>query len=259
MPVGFHLGKRLPIMDRRVPRLSKHIGQMPPPPPSSNWYADVPVWGMLGNDEVGDCVDAAVLHMILQMTSYVSPASAPLPTTEEAIALYSANTGYDPAIPGTDQGSYVLGPSGLMQYWLTHGVTCGGVLNKPTAFLQITHPNPVEWQQAVALFGSVMIGMQLPARIVDGDTVPDVWADPTGPIAGGHEILLVGYEQTPIGVIYDLVSWGEHYLATEDFLKNTMDEAVCVIDPAFFSVTGQDPAGVDMATLAADMEAMRGA
>lgn len=256
MPVGLCLGKKPALPDRRVPRLSKHGAGLPPPPPSANWWADVPVWGMLGNDSVGDCLDAAVLHMILMMTSYVSPGAAPMPTTEEAIALYSANTGYDPAIPGTDQGSYVLGPAGLMQYWLVHGVTCGGVLNKPTAFLQITQPNPVEWQQAVSLFGGLLIGMQIPEGILDADTVPFVWADTTGPIAGGHEVLLVGYQQTPDGVLYDLISWGEHYRATEAFLLPVVDEAVCVIDPAFFGVSGVNPAGLDMAALMADMAAL---
>jgi hypothetical protein len=259
MPVDVCLGKKPAVKDMRVPRLSKHAAGLPPPPSSSNWYADVADWCMLANDQVGDCVDAAAMHMILQQMSYtMAPAKPLLPTDAEVIAVYSANTGYIPGNVSTDQGSFVLGPNGLMQYWLTHGIVCGGVLNKPTAFLQITQPNPVEWQQAIAIFGSLMIGMQLPASIVDGDTVPDVWADPTGPIAGGHEILLAGYAQTRLGTVYDLVSWGSLYKVTEDFLLNTMDEAVCVIDPAFFSVTGKNPAGLDMAALTADMDVLRG-
>jgi hypothetical protein len=260
MPVDVCLGKKPAVKDMRVPRLSKLAAGLPPPPPSSNWYADVEAWQMLSNDQVGDCVDAAAMHIILQQMTYTMAPSKPLlPTDAEAIAVYSANTGYDPTNPSSDQGSYVLGPNGLMQYWLTHGITCGGILNKPTAFLQITRPNAVvEWQQAISLFGSLMIGMRLPDSIVSGDTVPYVWADPTGPIAGGHEILLVGYRPTSLGTVYDLVSWGQLYRATEDFLLNTVDEAVCVIDPAFFGVTGLDPAGLDMAALTADMELLRG-
>lgn len=258
MPVSVRLGKKPAVKDMRVPRFSKHMGQLPSPPTWANWFADVPSWGMLGNDQVGDCVDAAALHMILQMTSYVSPGAAPMPTDAEAIALYSANTGYDPASPSTDQGSFVLGPNGLMQYWLTHGITCGGVLNKATAFLQITRPDPTEWQQAIAIFGSLMVGIRLPESIVAGDTVPDVWTDFAGPSAGGHEVLLVGYQQTGFGVLYDVVSWGSLYRVTENFLLNVIDEAVAVVDSAFFSVTGRNPAGLDMPTLVADMDLMRG-
>lgn len=259
MPVDVRLGKKPAVLDKRVPRLSKLAAGLPPPPMWANWYADVEDWCMLANDQVGNCVDAAAMHMILQMMSYtMAPAKPQLPTSAEAIAVYSANTGYIPGNASTDQGSFVLGPNGLMQYWLTHGIVCGGVLNKPTAFLQITQPNPEEWQQAIALFGSLMVGIRLPESIVAGDTVPDVWVDPTGPVAGGHELLLAGYLKTPSGTIYLAVSWGAVYRLTEEFLIAVIDEAVCVIDPAFFGVTGLDPAGLDMAALTADMDAMRG-
>lgn len=257
MPANVCLGKNPAIRDVRVPRFGAHAAGLPPPPAAANWYADVPEWGMLANDSIGCCVEAAVLHMILQMTSYVSPGHAPLPTEAEAVAFYSAATGYVPGNISTDQGSYVLGHGGVMEYWATTGVMCGGVLNRPTAFLQLRAKDPVHWQQAVATFGSLAIGIQLPESIVSGDDVPFVWDNPLGPSAGGHEVLLVGYQPTRDGILWDLVSWGTLYRTTTAFLMATLDEAVCVYDKAFMNALGTNPAGVDEATLVASMESLR--
>lgn len=253
------LGKKPARHDMRVPRMSKHAAGLPPPPAFANWYADVPDWYMLANDRVGNCVEAAVMHVILQQTSYADePIAPPMPTDAEALAFYSAATGYDPTEEGTDQGSYVLGPGGVMDFWFKTGVTCGGVLNKPTAFLSIAQPSPNEWQQAIATFGNLLVGVRLPETIVASEITPPIWFDASGPEAGGHEILIVGYRTTAMGVLYNLVSWGQMYQATEAFLLSVLDEAVTVVDAAFINTKGVNPAGVDLAGLQAAMDALRG-
>lgn len=254
---GFRLGKRVARHDARVPYFSKHGAVMPMPPPNSNWYADVESWKMLANNEVGDCVLAAIMHLIYQQESYTQAPAKPTPPTDaEAIAAYSAVTGYVPGNAATDQGTYVMGAGGAMSYWTTHGITCGGTLNKPLAFLQVGK-NPVEYRQTISMFSNLLIGIELPEAIVAPDDVPTVWRDFSGPIAGGHEILLVGYETLPSGVYYDLVSWGALYRCTEEFLLAVVDEAVTVLNPAFMNAQGIDPAGVDLASLQAGMDALR--
>lgn len=256
MPVSVKLGKRPARHDPRVPHFSKHSAALPAPPTNSNWFADVGSWQMLANDQVGDCVCAAILHLILQQESYtLAPTKPVLPTDAEAIALYSAVTGYVPGNPATDQGTYMLGAGGAMSYWSTHGVTCGGTLNKPLAFLQVG--NATEYKQAISLFSNLLIGIRLPQAIVAADEVPEVWCDFSGPIAGGHEIILVGYETLPSGVYYDLVSWGQLYRCTEEFLLGTVDEAVTVLNPAFMNAQGLNPAGINLAALQADMAALQ--
>ena len=247
-------GKREARHDARVRRLSVHKSSLAPPPPSANWYADVPSWGMLGNNKVGNCVQAGVLHLILQHMCYVQAPIAPSPPTdEEAIAFYSGSTGFVPGNPLTDNGSYVLGPSGVMEYWLNKGVMCGGVLNKPTAFLAISHTDPVEWQQAISTFSNMLTGIQIPKSIVEAEDVPYLWEDYTGPSAGGHEILLVGYQKTASTVLYNLVSWGQIYQATQEFLMRVIDEAVTVLNPAFINKDGVNPAGIPFAALQTTM------
>lgn len=252
------LGKREAVLDHRVPRLMVQAGGLPPPPAESNWYAGVPEWGMLANDRAGCCVDAAILHMIWQQRCYTGAPNPP-PTDEEALAFYSANTGYDPSDPLTDQGSYVLGPNGALQYWLTHGVTCGGVPNHPAAFMQVHVTVPMQWRRAIHYFGSAMIGLRLPESIAAGPEVPFVWRDPSGPVAGGHEVLAVGYQTVGTDVLYDIVSWGARYRVTEAFLLGCMDEIVCVYDRESFLARGISPAGISEINLLSQMTALRSA
>jgi hypothetical protein len=129
------------------------------------------------------------------------------------------------------------------------------VLNKPLAFLQVGK-NPVEYRQAISTFSNLLVGIQLPEAIVSPDVVPDVWRDFSGPVAGGHEILLVGYETLPSGVYYDLVSWGSLYRCTEEFLLRVIEEAATVLNPAFMNAQGTSPAGTDLASLQASMAAL---
>lgn len=251
------LGKRPARHDHRVPYLHKHAAALPLPPPSANWHDKVPAWGMLANDQVGDCVEAAVLHQIYQNLCYTMPDAAPVPTDQDAIDFYAAAAGYVPGNASTDQGSVMIGPGGVMEFWQTKGVPFAGTINQVSAYLQVSIQHPVEWRQAISIFGSLLFGLQVPESIINADTVPAVWSDASGPVAGGHEILLVGYETTGQGVVYDLVSWGALYKATEAFLLATTDEAVCAYDKAFLTASGLDPAGIDQDALMADMDALR--
>lgn len=243
--------------DHRIASLHQHQAALPPPPDSANWYANVPAWGMLANDQVGDCVEAAVMHQIYQNLCYTRPGEALAPTDVDTLGLYSAVTGYVPGNESTDQGTYVLGPGGMMEYWHTHGVSYGGRVDQVSAYLQVSTTRPVEWRQSISLFGSLLTGILVPTSIAESSVVPPVWSDASGDIAGGHEILLVGYETSPDGVLYDLVSWGNLYRATEAFLLAACDEMVVAYDPDFVNASGVNAVGVNEATLLADMLALR--
>lgn len=244
-------GKKEARPDHRIKRLSAASLDLPAPPMDSNWYAAIGDWPMCGNDEVGDCVEAAVLHLIQSFSTY---AGSPLiPTTAEAVTFYEKAAGYNPTDPNTDQGSYVMGPGGVMEYWHNNGVMCGGQLNKPQAFLQITQKNPIEWQQGVSIFGGVLTGLQLPEAIVSGDEAPFVWENFDGPVAGGHEVLIVGYETLNSGRYYDLVSWGQLYRASEKFLLHCVDETVVVVDPVAINARGLNAADLSLASLTTNL------
>jgi hypothetical protein len=221
-----------------------------------NWYADVGTWGMLGNDSVGDCVPAAIMHCLQQISTY---AGKPLnPSDDEAIALYSAVTGYNPDDPASDQGTYVMGPGGAMEWWHTHGVTCGGKQCKLESYLQITRINPTEWRQAIAIFGGILVGLSLPANVLASGLPPFLWNNPGGPVDGGHEVWVNGFTTTSHGYrTYDTVSWGGRYRLTEDFLEKTVAEVVVPYSPEAMNAMGTDGAGVNHDALVAAMASLK--
>src|SRR5215472_1909267 len=71
-------------------------------PPSSVEYSDIPDIGMLGNDELGDCVPAGMGHVVEQDTRYAT-GTEQIVTTDQTVQLYSAVAGYVPGDPSTDQ------------------------------------------------------------------------------------------------------------------------------------------------------------
>lgn len=245
------LGKREAIADTRIPRMSVVTGgRLPPPPPESNWWARITDgWPMLMNDDLGCCVPAAMLHCIQQMSTY---AGRPLmPTDAEVIKFYEA-TGYNPLDASTDQGSYVLGNEGLLPYWHTHGVRCGGVLDKAGAFMRIMRPDEIEWQQGVALFGGMLVGMILPAIIAEDN--PYVWRDYSGPSDGGHEVWCNGYLHVGGELLFDIVSWGKRHRMTLDFMKACVDEVAVLIDPVEMNARGLNAADMNLSQLTNDMK-----
>jgi hypothetical protein len=247
MPVNVKLGKRPARYDPAVPRMSIFTrGRLPPPPAYSNWYADISDWGMLMNDTWGDCFEAAILHWIMEQSAY---AGKPLVATNAEVLAFYSYTGFDPNDPSTDQGTYGMGRGGAFDFWKVHGVMCGGQLDKVTAYMQIMRKDPIEWMQGINYFGGMLVGLQLPEAILAANTVPDVWYDYNGPVAGGHEILVNGYQTVGSTRLYDLISWGAHYRATEDFLMHCVDETVVVVDPIMINAQGLDAAGFSFAEL----------
>lgn len=246
------LGRNPAVDDPRVPGFAAHSKALPPPPHNANWMADVPVWKCLANDNAGDCVPAYVMHQIMQQSWYLNPGKGVIPTDSETLALYSAVTGYDPSNPATDQGTYVLGDAGIMQYWLKHGVTCGGVLSRLQAYLALDPRNPTHIRQAVNIFGGVGVGINFPMRLMDAPELPFVWTAMPGP-REGHEIFIPAYETVGSTVFYDLISWGENFRIPEPDLLQIIEEAVCVFSEQFVDARGVNAAGVKKAILLADM------
>lgn len=241
-------GKRETRHDARVPRLSDLTASLAAPPPSADWMADVPQWFMLSNDRYGDCVWAAMLHYVWQQSCYSNPGNGLVPTDIEALAAY-ASTGFKPDDPTTDNGTFVSGPGGALEYWAKTGITCGGVLNKVSAYMALDITNPVEWQQGIDIFSGLLVGIRLPTAILEADDIPFVWDDVSGPSSGGHEIFIPKF--TTVGSIrmYDLISWGGAYRIPEDSLLQIIDEAVCLYDRASLNANRVNAAGINEATL----------
>lgn len=245
------LGKTAPVIDPRTLKLAKYLPKvMPPPPVSASFVQKVQDWGMMLNDELGNCVAAEAGHSIQQWTRYagteiVVPDSAILKTYEDV-------GGYIPGDDSTDNGMDMLT---FLKYWRKKGV--GG--HKIDGFVSVD-PNRVdEMQAAIAIFGNLNIGLQLPAT-VQGKSV---WSVPRhGPFGnaspgtwGGHCVPVMAYRPNPrgTGTLYTVLSWGAKLTATGNFLKEYMDECYAVYSHDWLMRSGQAPSGFNEAQLLEDL------
>lgn len=218
MPVVFR-GGRLP-QDPDAPRvsLSPHLNAVTVPS-SVNNYTGVNVWGMLGNDEWGDCTCAGDGHVICQQTALGIKKEAKV-TTAEALAAYTAISGFDPNAgpPGdnpTDNGATV---ESALDYLRTHGMA--GV--KIAAYGSLPPVNHTEVKQAVWEFGCLSIGLLVPESAMSQFNAGEPWTVvKDSPIEGGHCVIVVGYDSNWVYV----VTWGAVQKMSWGFWATYVEEA----------------------------------
>ena len=248
----YRLG-RLPN-DPSKPRvkLAAHLTAAAPPPASVSWEA-VPAWGILGNQDWGDCTCAGDGH-IAEILTFYGQATETVVTDTEALAAYSAISGFNPNAgpPGnnpTDQGASVQDALGYLRSPGMAGV-------KINAFAEVNVSNLAEIQTACAELGPLSAGVNLPAiaqqQFSDGQPW-DVVADDGG-IEGGHCVVLCGYDQE---YLY-FVTWGQVQKATYAWWARYGEEIWAVVSADWVSAQGSDPDGVNLASLGAEFAELTG-
>lgn len=260
MPVK--LGKARPRFDNRTLAAFQYMKALPPPPAKVSWADGFPdsKWGMLGNDIVGDCALACPGHQIMEWTYAADGlANTVFPSTTQILAAYSAVTGYVIGDPSTDNGAVVLD---VLNYWRKTGIAG----HKIFAFVQVNPSNITEMKQAIDLFGSVYVGMQLPVSAQSPSTGANglpLWSvPPTGPIGnatpgswGGHAIPVIGYGTDAKGNAgTEIVTWGQRYDVTWQWHHVYTDEAWAIITTDWLEANGNSPSGFDIASLQADLK-----
>lgn len=210
-------------------------------PPVCAYERDIQ-WGMLGNDSLGDCTCADVLHHRMLQAS-VAHAGSPLTFTDaDAIAIYEKVGGYSPGNPSTDNGANMLD---VQNYCKSNFPVQGFVTLDATNLSQI--------QAALYIFGGVDLGFNVPAYVMNvpaGGSWSDTGGDTT--IEGGHAILACGYGRSGFRV----VSWGATYTANWAFWAQYVDEAYAWVSTDWIKASGVSPSGIDLQTLLADLSAV---
>jgi hypothetical protein len=174
---------------------------------------------MYANDEVGDCTCAGVGHLVNQLTYYGS-GSEVQPTDSSVLGMYSAITGYDPAKPASDTGAYC---QDVLACWRKTGLEG----HKITAYASLDVSNLVEVKQAIALFGTVYVGLNFPDSAMTQFDNDQPWDVVRGAkVEGGHCVIVGAYGNGKLG----LVTWGAETTMTEAFWKKYVDEAWVVLD-----------------------------
>ncbi len=244
----FKLGKGAPRLDPRTLRLGKYLRNVDIVPPAGevSWVTRVPstAWGMMLNDSLGDCVSAAMGHMVKQWTTYASTDATP--TDADVLKVYEDVGGYRPGDPSTDNGMVILD---ALNYWRTTGI--GG--HKIVAYVAVNIKDAGEVRSAIELFGNVFLGIQLPIS-AQGETA---WTVPNGGAYndgspgswGGHAIPIMAASAHSLTVI----TWGASLKMSWNFLKDYADEAYVVLSQDWIEKTGLSPSQFDLASLQADL------
>lgn len=214
--------------------LHDFLATLPAPPDSFDNANGMTAWGMMGNDQRGDCTCATCGHMITAWTGGIIVPDSAIDTE------YEQACGWNPADPSTDQGGNI---ANVLNYFRDVGV--GGYKIKAHAEVNLTQ---LRLQQAASVFGAVDLGIQLPnsAKGQVGslwDFVDDIPDEPG--LWGGHSVPLVKYDPSGLWV----VTWSILQKISWRWLMYYADEAHACISPDF--TRSSEPVG----DLVADLEA----
>jgi hypothetical protein len=247
--VPVKLGKHAPKHNPNDLKLAKYINYstFPTPPAIIDWTGGISSWGMMLNDNLGDCTCAAIGHLIQDWTKNASNTEITVPDSA-ILTAYEAVGGYVPGNESTDNGANM---SDVLNYFKNTGV--GGHFSLGNA--TINSQNAQEVAVATWLFGGTYIGIVLPASAqnevgglwdvgtnLSGNDAPGSW--------GGHATAGVYADPTT----YQLITWGAPQKYTPAFRNAYFDEEYVIITVDWInSVSNNCPAGFDLDQLKADL------
>ena len=240
------LGKKEAVKDPRNLKMATYMPSLPPVPLSCDWSQGITDWGMMRNNDLGDCTIAAAGHLMKQWTT--NSGAMFTVTDSDIVAAYAAVTGYSPSNPSSDTGAVEID---VLNYWRQYGIAG----HKIGAYVALNPADGAHIKAAIYLFGGAYIGLALP-RSAQNQDVWDVPGIVDGAFGngeprswGGHAVEVVAYDQNGLTV----VTWGALKRMTWNFWNKYCDEAFAVLSPDFLSKAGTTPGGFDIAALTADL------
>lgn len=244
------LGLKDPVPGAVKLRLASYLNWrvLPTPPDHFGHTSLVQSWGMLGNDDYGDCAIAGPCHQIMLATAEAGAAAQF--DTKSALQNYSAITGFDPNDPSTDQGTAI---DDMARYWRHHGlVDANGTAHKITAYLDLTPGDTRElWLAAWLLPLGVGCGYDLPQSAVDQAQNGQIWDVVKGsPIVGGHYVPTLARPSSGMGLG---ISWGNPVPFTVRFYQTFNNQGLVALSKEGF-VKAKTLEGFDYETLADDLK-----
>jgi hypothetical protein len=242
------LGKRPAAPRPHDLKLAAYAPKLPTPPALFGHERSVVTrWGMLGNDQYGDCVFAGAAHETALWTAEAGrPASF---DDKHVLADYGAVTGFTPNDPNSDQGTDV---HQALAYRRATGIAdAHGKRHKLGAYMTL---RPGDWTQlceAAYLFSAVGIGIEFPDYAMGQFDAGLPWnVKSGGHIEGGHYIPVVG---RPARGFVDVVTWGRVQRMSEGFYVKYCDEAYALLSPEMLS-GGRSLEGFNLRQLQADLK-----
>ena len=249
-PKKLKLGKQVARHDPRTLLLASYVTPaLPAPPDQVDLTSKINSWGMMENDQLGDCTCAAAGHLIMEWTANAGKKTV-TPTDKQIVAAYSAITGYNPATGANDNGAVEID---VLNYWRQSGIAG----HKIGAYVALEPSNHIHIMDSVYIFEGCYIGLQLPVSAQAQVQNHQPWSvPPGGPTGdgkpgswGGHAVPVVAYDQRGVTV----VTWGALQTMTWSFWEAYCDEAYAILSPDYLNKKKQSPAGFNMQQLQADL------
>lgn len=204
-----------------------------PSPPAGRFghYNLIKSWGMLANDQAGDCVWAGAAHEEM-MWAREAGLGAKF-TDQNVLSDYSAATGFVVGRDDTDNGTDM---SDAAKYRRKDGIVdADGHRHTIKSYVAIKPGNVTQLMQACYVFGAVGIGVQLTSKAMDQFDAGQPWSLVPGQTTiGGHYIPIVG--RNSLGNIL-LVTWGRLHAATPEWVADRMDEGLVYLSTAVLDTT----------------------
>lgn len=249
-PKKLKLGKGAARHDPRALLMASYVApSLPSPPPSTDLTAKVPAWGMMENDQIGDCTCAAAGHLLMEWTANAGKKMF-TPSDKQIVAAYSAITGYNPTTGANDNGAVEVD---VLNYWRQTGIAG----HKIGAYVSLEPSNHNHIMDAVYIFEGCYIGMQLPVSAQAQVQNHQPWSVPPGGATGdgkpgswgGHAVPVVAYDSRGVTV----VTWGALQMMTWSFWEVYCDEAYAILSKDYLTGKKTTPQGFSVAQLNADL------
>jgi hypothetical protein len=254
-PLKLKLGKGTARHDPRTLLMASYLTPaLPTPPANFDLTSTVKSpWGMMENDQIGDCTCAAAGHLIMEWTANAGKKMV-VPTNKQIVAAYSAVTGYNPKTGANDNGAVELD---VLNFWRQSGIAG----HKIGAFVALEPSNHNHIMDAVYMFEGCYIGVELPISAQAQTQNHQPWSVPPGGTTGdgkpgswgGHAIPVVAYDSRGVTV----VTWGALQTMTWTFWEAYCDEAYAILSPDYMDDKQKAPQGFSISELQADLSDLK--
>lgn len=239
--------------DSRTLKLANYEVFLPTPPKIFGYGGLYTNWGVLGNDDYGDCVLAGAAHETMVWTKLRGGTDVKM-STQNTLLDYSDVTGFDPNDPNSDQGTNMLD---ALKYRRTTGVRDAfNSRHKIAAYVALEPGNFAQAIQACFVFGAIGIGFLVPDSIWDQWDNGEYWdvEDPNSPIIGGHYVPGVGSRNSTARIT--IITWGRRWQMTKAFYEKYVDEAWVMLSEEQIRADGTGIHGLNLDQLRADLAAI---
>lgn len=246
---GRKFGKLYPRFSKKMLHFEDYATQaLPAPPLRTDWTRGFDInYGMMLNDQVGNCVEAAKGHALQTLTldnGHMSTVPNPI-----ILANYEANSGYVLGDESTDNGEVEVDS---LTAWQRGDF--GGFKLDAYAGVKLTHIDHV--QQCIWLMGGTFIGFSVPQSAMDQNDAGKVWdvVPNDGGIIGGHAVWVPGYDGK--FNLFTCLTWGMRQMMTWAFWQKYVDESYALKVPVWLDKSGEAPSGFMANQWDADVNAL---